>query len=139
MENTERKYYTFFNANKCVGTNGEFVGITTIVTLSNIQKKDVNGKTLVTARTRISNRSKTMSAVLGSEIHAEEDGSVWCDVTFWEDRAERFLRYVGDRERVRIVLIGAMSLRTFTRADETEGQSVTINATDWANAEKEHK
>lgn len=135
----EKKYYTFFKANKCIGTNGEFIGVTTIVTLYNIQKKDVNGKTLVTARTKISNQAKAMSAALGAEIHANEDGSVWCDVQFWEDRAERFLRYVGERERVKVVIVGAMNLRTFTKVDETEGQSVTINATDWANAEKESK
>lgn len=137
MENTERKYYTFFNANECVGNNGNFVGVTTIVTLSNIQKKDVNGKALVTARTRISNRAKAMSAVLGTEIQADADGSVWCDVTFWEDRADRFLRYVGDRERARVVLVGTMTTRTFNRADGTENKTVSINAMDWANASKE--
>ena len=139
MENKEKKYYSFFNANKCVGTNGEFVGVTTIVTLSNIQKKDVNGKAVVNARARISNRSRTMEAVLGAPVQADADGSVWVDVAFWEDRAERFMRYVGDRERVRVVLVGTMLQRTFTKNDGTEGKAVVINATDWANAEKESK
>ena len=87
----EKKYYTFLNANKCVGSTGnEFVGVTTQVTVSNFKDKMVGDTALVSGRAPITNRSTILSTVLGKEIEADENGNVWVDVTFWGDRAERF-------------------------------------------------
>ena len=55
----EKKYFTFFNANKCVGSAGnEFVGVTTQITVTNFRDKMVGDTALVTGRAPISNRAR---------------------------------------------------------------------------------
>ena len=66
----EKKYYTFLNANTCVGSNGnEFIGVTTMVTVSNFKDKAVGDTVLVSGRAPISNRSTILSTVLGKEVY----------------------------------------------------------------------
>jgi single-stranded DNA-binding protein len=132
----EKKYYTFLNANKCVGSNGnEFVGVTTQVTVSNFKDKTVGDTALVSGRAPIANRSTILSTVLGKEIAADENGNVWVDVTFWGDRAERFKKYLNGREKVRIFLTGVLTCHEFTRADGSTGIGVGIKVTDWTTSE----
>ena len=132
----EKKYYTFLNANKCVGSTGnEFVGVTTQVTVSNFKDKMVGDTALVSGRAPITNRSTILSTVLGKEIQADENGNVWVDVTFWGDRAERFKKYLNGREKVRLFLTGVLTYHEFTRADGTTGTGVGIKVTDWTTAE----
>ena len=132
----ERKYSTFLNCNRSISQKGgEFISVTTIVKLSNFRQKDVNGSNLITARACIANRSKVLSEVLEANVEPDEYGNVWVDVTFWDGKAERISKYLGDRETARVVLVGAMSYRTFTKDDGTEGIGVTIRASDWAPAE----
>lgn len=132
----EKKYFTFFNANKCVGSAGnEFVGVTTQITVTNFRDKMVGDTALVTGRAPISNRSNIISTVLGHEITPDENGNVWVDVTFWGDRAERFKKYLNGREKVRLFVTGVLTYNEFTRADGTAGSSVGIKVTDWTTAE----
>lgn len=132
----DKKYYTFLNANTCVGSNGnQFVGVTTMVTVSNFKDKTVGDTVLVSGRAPIANRSNILSTVLDKEIVPDENGNVWVDVTFWGDRAERFKKYLNGREKVRLFLTGVLSAREFTRADGTTGIGVGIKVTDWTTAE----
>jgi hypothetical protein len=132
----EKKYYTFLNANTCVGSNGnEFIGVTTMVTVSNFKDKAVGDTMLVSGRAPISNRSTILSTVLGKEVVADENGNVWVDVTFWGDRAERFKKYLNGREKVRLFLTGVLTAHEYTRADGTPAVGVGIKVTDWTSAE----
>ena len=132
----EKKYFTFLSCNKCVGSNGsEFIGVSTMVKLSNFKQKEANGSQLTTARARIANRSNVLSSVLGETIVPDEYGNVWVDVTFWGDKSERINKYIGDRETARVFLVGTMTSRTYVKEDGTTGIGVTIRATDWASAE----
>ena len=130
MEN--RKFYSFFNTNRCIGTNGEYVGVTTIATLVNIQKKDVNGKSLVSARASISNQANAINKALNTNIQPDENGNIWIDVLFWESTADRFMRYLGDRDRTKVVLVGTMNSRTYQKNDGTETVTASITATNWS-------
>lgn len=132
----EKKYYTFLNANTCVGSNGDnFIGVTTMVTVSNFKDKAVGDTMLVSGRAPISNRSTILSTVLGKEVAADENGNVWVDVTFWGDRAERFKKYLNGRDKVRLFLTGVLTAREYTRADGTPAVGVSIKVTDWTSAE----
>ena len=132
----EKKYSTFLNCNKCVSYNGgEFIGVSTVVKLSNFKQKEVNGTKLTTARAPIANRSNVLSSVLKEEITPDEYGNVWVDVTFWDNKSDRIAKYLGDRETARVFLVGALSCRTYTRDDGSKGIGVTIRASDWAPAE----
>ena len=135
----EKKYFTFLNCNKCIGSNGsEFISVATCVKLSNFKQKEANGSQLTTARAHIANRSNVLSAVLGETIVPDEYGNVWVDVTFWGDKSERINKYLGDRETARVFLVGTMTSRTYKREDGTEGIGVTIRASDWASAENRY-
>ena len=132
----EKKYSTFLNCNKCISYNGgEFIGVSTVVKLSNFKQKEVNGTKLTTARARIANRSNVLSAVLGQTITPDEYGNVWVEVTFWDSKSDRIGKYLGDRETARVFLVGALSCRTFEKEDGTTGIGITIRASDWAPAE----
>ena len=132
----EKKYYTFLNANKCIGSQGnEFVGVTTQVMVTNFKDKMVGDTALVTGRAPIANRSNILSAVLDKEITPDENGNVWVDVTFWGDRAERFKKYLNGREKVRLFLTGVLTYNEFNRADGSKGTGVGIKVTDWTSAE----
>lgn len=132
----EKKYYTFMNVNKCVGSNGnDFLGITAQVTVSNFKDKMVGDTPLVSGRAPIANRSNILSTVLEKEITPDSNGNVWVDVTFWGDRADRFKKYLNGREKVRVVLTGVLSCHEYTRSDGSTGIGVSIKVTDWASAE----
>ena len=133
----EKKFYTFLSCNKCVGSNGgEFIGVSTVVKLSNFKQKEANGSQLTTARARIANRSNVLSSVLGETITPDEYGNVWVDVTFWGDKSDRINKYIGDRETARVFLVGTMTARKFTREEDgSECIGITIRASDWASAE----
>ena len=127
---SENKFYSFLNGNRCVTRDGkEYIGVTTTVIHNRIERKDVNGKKLVSARAAISNRTRTVANLLGVDLPDEE--TLWVDVTFWEDRAERFDRFLGDRDKVRVVLCGSLSSREYERQDGTKGIGVSINVNDW--------
>lgn len=132
----EKKYFTFFNANKCVGSTGnEFIGVTTQITVTNFRDKMVGDVALVTGRAPIANRSNILSTVLGQDITPDENGNVWIDVTFWGERAERFKKYLNGREKVRLFVTGVLTYNEFTRGDGSTGSSISIKVTDWANAD----
>ena len=130
-----KKFYPFFNCNRCIGSNGnEFIGVSTIVKLSNFKQKEVNGSKLTTARARLTNCSNILTSVLKQEILPDEYGNVWVDVTFWDDKSDRINKYIGDRETALVFLVGSMSTRKFTRDDGTEGIGITIRASNWTSA-----
>jgi hypothetical protein len=136
----EKKYYSFFNANKCIGSNdNEFIGVTTQITVSNFKDKMVGDTSLVSGRAPIANRSAILSTVLGKEIVADENGNVWVDVSFWGDRAERFKKYLNGREKVRLFVTGVLTYHEYARADGTTGVGVGIKVTDWTSAEFRQK
>ena len=113
----EKKYYTFLNCNRCLGSNDkEFINVSTKVRLSNFKQKEANGSPLTTARACLTNCSNILSNVLGQNIVPDEYGNVWVDVTFWGDRAERFKKYLNGREKVRLFLTGVLTYHEFTRA-----------------------
>lgn len=116
----EKKYYTFFG-------NGTVMD----VTLSNVQTKNIDGKQLVTARACVSNRAQAISKLLDKEITPDDKGNVWIDVCFWEDKAERFLKFIGDRDRVRVVVVGNLTSKEFSKKDGSHGVAITLNAITW--------
>ena len=134
MEN--KKYYTFLSANRCIGTNdNEYIGVTAEITVAKLTDKVVNGVNLVSGRAAITNRAKTLENVLGHEVTPDENGNVWIDVTFWDDRADRFKKYLNGREKVRLIVVGVLTYNEFTRGDGTKGASIGIKVSDWKGTE----
>ena len=128
-----RKFYSFLNV-----TDGadKVKNVTTVVTLSRFEMKDLEeGKKVLHCTAAISNRTKVLSDALGCEVVAtkneNDNENVWVDVSFWNALAERFQKFVGDREKVRVVLCGRLSVRKWNAADGTERQRVQISANDW--------
>lgn len=132
MENNNgKKYYTFIAINKCVGKNGgTFNDIAAVLNISNIQVKNAGGKNLVTARAAINNRTKLINDALGCNL-VDRDGVLWVDINFWEDRADRFQKFIGNQEKARLCIVGAVSARKYAKQDGTEGETVTITVNDW--------
>jgi hypothetical protein len=136
----EKKYYSFFNTNKCIGSNGgEYVGVTTQVTVSNFKDKVVGDTVLVSGRAPITNRAGIISSVLGKEFTPDENGNIWVNVNFWGDKAEQFKKFLNGREKVRLVVVGSLTYREFTRNDGEPGLDVSIRVLDWLATEPRTK
>ena len=124
----EKKFYSFLNVTD--GPDG-IKNCTTAVTLIHPELKDLgDGKKVLTCNASLSNREKMLASVLGCDI-VHNDGTVWIDVQFWNNLAERFQKFLGDRDKVRVVLCGRLSVRKWTADDGTEKQKVQISANDW--------
>lgn len=133
MENNNKKYYSFIALNKCVSDKGaSYNAITAELLLTNIKFQEVNGKSLCTARASISNRTKMLNSFFGSNFPENEE-SVWVDVNFWEERADRIKKFVGDKTRLHLVVAGSATLRKFDKKDGTPGEAITISVNDWYN------
>lgn len=127
----ERKYYSFLTLNKCISDKGNtYTGVTAELTLSRIEFKNANGKMLCVARAAINNRNKMLNSALGSNFPLDEE-AVWVDVNIWEDRAERFKKFIGDRTKIRLVVTGNIALHKYSKGDGTPGESVSITVQDW--------
>ena len=130
MENN-KKFYTTIKMFPCVGNNdSRYTGITVILSLSNIQQRDVNGKSMVSARAAINNRTKLINTTLGTSFDENEE-TLWVDVNFWEARADRFLKFIGNREKVLLGVMGTITARKFDRQDGTKGEALSITADEW--------
>ena len=132
MENNNKKYYTFLNIQKCEGKNGgTYNGVTAILNLTNIETKMTgDGKKVVTSRAAINNRTNLLNTALGCNL-VDKDGAIWVSVDFWEDRAERFQKFICNNTKARLVIVGSIAARKFAKNDGTEGESVTIRVNDW--------
>ena len=131
MEN--KKYYTFINTQNCIGNdNKTYVGVTAILNISGVELKQTpTGIKVASGRAAINNRTKTLSNALGVNV-VETDGTVWTDINVWQDRAERFAKYVGERKTVKLCIVGQLTIQEFPRNDGSKGQRVIINVNDWA-------
>lgn len=130
MENN-KKFYTTIKMFPCVGNNdSRYTGITAILSLSNIQQRDVNGKPMVSARAAINNRTKLINTTLGTSFNENEE-TLWVDVNFWEARADRFLKFMGNRDKALLGVMGTITARRFERQDGTKGEAISITADEW--------
>lgn len=128
MAETTKKYYTFLNITD--GPDG-IKNVTTIVTLSKPEMKELqDGKKVFHCVAPISNRDKAIANALGCEITPDND-TVWVDVSFWNERADRAEKFFGGRDKVKVVLCGRLSVRKWKAEDGTERQRVQISANDW--------
>lgn len=126
----ENKFYTFLNVTD--GPDG-VKNCTTIVTLTRPELRTLQAdKKVLTCSAAISNREKTLSSIFGQEISASSDGTVWVDVQFWNSLADRFQKFLGERDKVRLVLCGRLSLRKWKDDDGNDHHKVQISVNDWA-------
>lgn len=122
------KFYSFLNITD--GVDG-VKDCTTIVTLSRPEMKELGeDKKVLRCAAAISNQDKVLSNALGCEITPNGD-AVWVDVSFWNKNAERFQKFMGDRDKVRVVLCGRLSVRKWT-VEGSERVRVQIAASNWA-------
>ena len=135
MANEQKKYVTFIsmvNANK---KNGTFIAATVGSLISKFRIREVNGKKLITACMPIQNRAKYINTMLGTSFSEESEESIWVDVTFWEKRADRFenmLAKLDNPDKIRVVLVGSLSAKKYTKKDNSgEGIAVTLSVSDW--------
>ena len=125
----EKKFYTFIDIQD--GTDGT-KNCTTVVTLTKPEMKDLgDGKKILHCNAAISNQKNALSKALGSEIYASEDGTVWADVNFWNERADRMEKFVGDRTKVKVLICGKLSLRKWTAEDGSPRHRVQISVNNW--------
>ena len=124
----ERKFFTFLNITE---GKDDVKNCTVALTLTRPELRELqDGKKVLTCPAAISNRDKILSDALGTEIKSDND-TVWCDVQFWNVLAERFQKFLGERDKVRVIICGRLSLRTWTAKDGTPAQRVQISANDW--------
>lgn len=129
------KYYSFFNGQRLKTEDGKVVvPVTTSVVVSSIKEREVEGHRLVSGRAAISMRTRRIGSLLDVELPDEE--VLWVDVNFWDERAERFLKFLGDREKVKMCLVGSMKARTFNREDGTQGVGVSLSVQDWFSLDR---
>lgn len=134
MANEQKRYTTFLsmvNANK---KNGTFVSTTVGGLISRFSYRDVNGKKLIRALMPIQNRAKAINRMLGTNFPEDTEDAIWVDVAFWEARADRFehmLEKLGNPDKIRVVLVGSLSARTYTKKDGGEGIALTLAVSDW--------
>ena len=73
--------------------------------------------------------------MLGTSFSEESEESIWVDVTFWEKRADRFenmLAKLDNPDKIRVVLVGSLSAKKYTKKDNSgEGIAVTLSVSDW--------
>ena len=135
MANTEKKSYTFLNVVTALGKEDKkWLSATIIGTLTKIeQRMTPAGKDVVVGRMPINGRSKSINKLLGTSYN--NDDTVWVDVSVWEDRAVRFinmLQKLNNPDKLRLVICGSLSKRTYKRKDETEGAAVSLAVQDWS-------
>ena len=123
-----KKYYTFLNITE--GKDG-VKNCTVVLTLTRPELRNLqDDKKVLSCAAAISNRDKALADALGVEIQSQ-DGTVWCDVQFWNALADRFQKFMGERDKIRVVVCGRLSLRTWTGKDGNPAQRVQISANDW--------
>ena len=124
----EKKFYSFLNVTD--GPDGT-KNCTTVVTLSRPELKQLQEeKKVLNCSAPLTNRDKALSAALGCEITSTND-TVWVDVNFWNDLADKFQKFIGDREKVRVVLCGRLSVRKWKTEDGKERCKPQISVNDW--------
>lgn len=130
MANT---FYTSLNITKGENDTKNFTAILNIVKPKNTDfvRQIGDDKKVATYRTAFSNCEKKLSNALGVEITPNEKGAVWCDVDFWNALADRFQKFMGDRDSIRVVLMGRLTLDTWTTKDGTPAQRVRLSANDF--------
>lgn len=124
----EKKFYSFLNVTD--GPDGT-KNCTTVVTLIRPELKQIDDeKKVLQCSAALTNRDKALSQALGCEITPTGE-TVWVDVTFWNALADRFQKFIGDRDKVRVVLCGRISVRKWKGEDGKENQKIQISANDW--------
>lgn len=127
----EKKFYSFCVLNNAKTKKGDdFVAATVKGVLCNIDQKEVDGKTLVSGNLGISNRTDMLKTYLGDNIE-EKNGTVWVNVTMWEKTAERFLKCLGDNEKLTVVLCGSLRCREYKAENETR-HTVDLSVVDFS-------
>lgn len=134
MSNETKKYTTFFAAVNATKTNGTFVSATIGGLISRFRVQNARDKKLIRASMAVQNRAKAINYFLGTSFQEDSNEPIWLDVNFWEDRAERFehmLEKLGNPDKIKVVLVGSLTARTYTKNDKTTGVAVTLTVSDW--------
>lgn len=124
----EKKYYTFTDI-----TDGpdNVKNITADLTLTRPEVRELqDGKKVLTCSAAFSNQTKALSKALGVELQ-DNNGTVWVDVQFWEDHADRFQKFLNDREKVRVIVCGRLNKRTWTTKSGEQANRVQISVRNW--------
>ena len=129
----EKKYYTWMDIAE--GKDGQKL-ITVELTLSRPDLRDLQeGKKVLSCSAAISNGEQRIGKALGTELKAQ-DGTLWVEVQFWNDIADRFQKFLNGREKIRAIICGRLSLRTWTAKDGSPAQRVQISASNWRALDK---
>lgn len=134
MSSEAKKYITFFNAVNANKKEGTFVSATVGGLISRFRVQDAKGKKLIRATMAVQNRAKAINYALGTSFSEDSDDPIWVDVNFWENRADRFehmIEKLGGPNKVKVVLVGSLTARTYTKNDGAEGVAVTLTVSDW--------
>ena len=128
----KKKFYNFCVLNNAVTKSGNaYVAATIKGTLCNVDQRESDGKTIVTANLPVSGRDKYLKTVLGDNIEVNEEGTVWVRVTMWENTAERFLKLLGDNEKLTLVVCGSIKTRTYEDREGNTRYSVELTVNDF--------
>lgn len=128
MEKNERKYYTYMDI--VDGKNDQKYVFTDLLITRLESKTTEDGKKVLSGSAAISNCEKKLSKAFGKEVYAK-DGTVWADVSFWEDQAERLEKLLKGGDKVKVILTGRISLREWNTANGEPRQRVRINVNSW--------
>ena len=131
MTETTKKYFTFLDVTD--GPDGT-KNCTTVVTLTRPELRELSeGKKVLSCAAPITNRDQFLNKVLNAQLVAggTNNDTVWADVEFWNALAERFQKFLGDRDKVKVLLCGRLSLREWATEDGQKRQRVRISVNNW--------
>lgn len=133
MANNNKKRYTFLNCIHAVSSKGtNYISATVEGYLCKPEVRTAGDKFLVTGSMPINNRSKSINAAVGTAF-PEDQETIWVEVNFWEQRAERFQKLLAksNASSIHMVMVGSLSKRTYTGKDGNEKAKVVLTVNDW--------
>lgn len=126
-----KRFFTFLDVTD--GPDGTKY-CTTIVTLTRPEFKELaEGKKVLTCAAPITNRDQFLNKVLNAQLvpGGNNKDTIWVDVEFWNALADRFQKFLGERDRIRVLVCGRLSLREWSSEDGQKRQRVRISANNW--------
>ena len=129
----KKTYYSTIKVFNCIGGKNDdkrYHGVGAVLCLSNIRSKTVGDKAVVEARCAINNRTKTINGALKTSFTSDV---LWADVVFWEEKATRFKKFLGDRQKILLGIFGTIKADQYKKTDGTDGESITISVDEWFN------
>lgn len=134
-DTNEKKFYTPINLKRCIGKNEQpYIGVTVMGIPHKVDdelRSIGEGKTVVSFRMSIQNRTPYIEKMLEDTPDTDATGTTWAQVSFFNERADRFLKFMAKHPKPMLVITGAMSINGWDDRDGGPHKTVRISADDF--------